>query len=161
MRLAALAVVLLGCSSNESGGAAEPEKAIRAFAAATERGDIAAMRRLIVPTGRIRAVLDCPGAESFTKDVEHVNQALAELGDRIKDLHMQVAIDTIRETERRAVTKGETFHGCTVRAPFEARTFVVRGKVSSGAVPGVQDDSDETDELVRVDGVWWMTSAGP
>jgi hypothetical protein len=152
---AALATSIAACSGSGSkaqpGGAAEPEKAVRAFADAIGRGDVAAMKRLMVSPERIRKALDCPGGENLVNDVAQAHQALAELEKVKGELGaMGVTLEGMREESNVTIDRGATFHGCTAREKLEARRYKV--ELSAPAA----GSGDEPQEVIKLDGAWFM-----
>lgn len=159
----AAGLLIVACSRSggagaREGGAAEPDKAVRAFAAATSRGDVPAMRRIMVSPARIKRALTCPGGESLVHDVEHAFTALDGLAklDRDELRQLDVAIEGVEERGRVVVARGGSFHGCTAREGFEARTYLVHSGVHIGPIG---DTGDEAEEVVLLDGVWWLLPA--
>lgn len=141
-----------GGSGAQPGGAAEPEKLVKAFAAAAERRDVAAMRRLMVSPARIEKALDCPGAENLANDVAQVHQAmdaLETLKSGLPDTKLTVA--SMTEDSRATVARGGSFHGCTAREDFEARTYRVELRAEA-----LDEETEERHEMIRLDNVWWM-----
>lgn len=159
---ALMLVVVAACSSSDAtraaGGAAEPEKALRAFADATSDGDLARMRRLLVSPARIQRALTCRGAETLVRDVEETFAGLDALrGAGAAALReVTIALTSVDERDRVTVAKGDTFHGCTAREPFEARTYRVQLDVRH-LPPG--ESGLQLQEVILLDGVWWMLPA--
>jgi hypothetical protein len=152
MKRAVMAVCVIACMAcGSSGGGATPEAAVRAMSDAVVRGDMAGVKRALVAPGRLRAALSCTGHDNVITTLEASLDALHDAPEVIQGVTVETR--SIEETGHRSLAKGDLYRGCTATEPFEVRMLAVDKRTGKG---GAYDDSEETMDVVRLDGRWYL-----
>ncbi len=115
------------------------------------RGDTGAIRRAMVTPGRLGQTLSCGGRESVIARLEAALNEIDKLSNVTK--RMSIEVVSLTETGRRTVAKGDHFRDCTANESFEVRMLELRKRVAIGEVV---DTSQETINVVRLDGAWYL-----
>jgi len=144
-RPAAFALVLaLACACRGGGDpGASPEAAVRAFAAASQRGDVDAMRAVVATPERMGRALDCTGSLDQIAVLASARDKLRWRSGLIGELR---GVDA---TERRTVARGDRFRDCKVVEPLEVETVRIRYVAT-----GERKVREETGTAVHLDGHW-------
>lgn len=147
--IAAVFCAILGCKSDDN---ASPERAVRTMVEALYRGDVTAVRRLMVSPGRLSQALSC-NSKDLVSELEEALNAIERMINSGFVEGMTIKIKSVTETGRRSIAAGDLYRGCTATEPFEVRSFEMRKHAVKG---DMVNDSQETIDVLRMGGVWYV-----
>lgn len=147
----------LGCKKGGGGGFASPEEVGKAFAAAVNAKDQAALEALLPTEEVLKAAMECSGENPALKQLARARAEIAEgMQGELKDMSVEfLGLDTSREAKKKTMTTGTEEDGC------KATTDITMMKVRFKFKFKVGDKEDEESEGMRLvqfgaDGPWYL-----